>query len=514
MEETNRTVNSVRNSFWGLTAKLLAMICSFFFRMFIIREIGAAYIGLNGLFGSILKVLSISELGLGSAIVYMMYKPVAEGDLPEIGKLLNTIRKLHKYIGLFILVAGCCVYPFLDKLVKNNTGIDVNIYLLYSIYLFDTVVSYFAFAYRSSLFSAHQRSDILHKITLILEVIKYVTQALVLFFLKNYYLYVLVSAFIVILRNIILYIYSRRVYPDIQCKGTITTEQKKSIMSKIVPLVGHRIGGMVIVSIDDMILSAFLGISVLTQYDNYYFVFSSIVTLLTIMRNSMLASLGNKLYTSSGDELYFTFKKIHFFWMCVVGWCTCCLAGLFQPFIGMWAGKKYVYDDSIMLCICLYFFAWQFRALNLTMRDAAGLWEPDRFKPIIGMALNLILSIIFVKITGSVLGVLLPTIFIMFTIYFPWETTVLFKHLFHRSPKEYLMITAGLFATIILCFGATYFTTSRIADNGIFPFLLRIALCISIPAVIFFIIYHKSFLFRSLMEDGKAIIKRRHSKKK
>lgn len=508
MNQTTRTQNTLRNSFWGIASKILGMICPFFFRAIIIRKLGAEYVGLNGLFKSILSVLNMTELGFGSAIIYMMYKPIAENNLAEVRSLLNAIRKIYRYVGITILVAGCCVYPVLDKLVKNDTGADVNLYILYSMYLVNAVASYLASAYRSTLFTAYQRNDVISKIFLVTEIITYSLQAIILYTTKNYYYYLLVFALSVIPQNIMYYLFSRKMYPDIYCEGHISAKQRKEIKAKVMPLLGHRIGGTVIVSIDDLVISAFLGISVLTQYDNYYFIFYSITTLLGVLRGSVIASLGNKIYSSSNDALYQTYKKVHFIWVMIVGWCTCFLIGLYQPFIRMWVGAQYVYCDSIMLWICAYFFTWQFRFIGVTMKEAAGLWEPDRWKPIIGMVLNFVFSVLIVKITGSVLGVLIPTMVIMLFVYFPWETHVLFKYVFKRSSKEYLRLSAKYCISVLASAAVIYAATSRVPDAGIGYFLLRFSLCVLIPSAVFTAFHIKSEQYQSALLDVKHILKR------
>lgn len=512
MKESNRTKNTFRNSVWGLLSKIIGLICPFIFRAIIIRKLGAEYVGLNGLFKSVLNVLNMTELGFGSAIIYMMYKPIAEGNVSEVRSLLNSIRKIYKGVGLTILVMGCFVYPVLNILVKNDTGANVNIYLLYTMYLFNVVVSYLSFAYCTTIFTAHQRSDVLSKIGLAVDIVRYFLQAIVLAFTKNYYLYLLVFSLSVIPYNILCYYASRKMYPDLYCEGSITKEQRQEIKEKVVPLLGHRIGGKVIVSIDDLIISSFLGISYLTQYDNYYYIFFSITSLLTVIRGSVIASLGNKIYSSPRDELYAIYKKIYFLWVLIVGWCTCCLAGLFQPFIEMWVGKKYVYTDAIMLCICAYFFCWQFRFIGVTMKDAAGLWEPDRWKPIIGMVLNLVFSIIVVKITGSVVGVLLPTMAIMVFLYFPWETYVLFKYVFKRSSKEYLRLTARVCFSVLLSVSIVYLITRIIPSLGIGFFVVRMVICVIVPILVFSLINFKTEEFKYMRELVSDTIQKQFGK--
>ena len=215
---SSRMANSARNSFWGILNRFVMTIAPFIFRAVIIRHIGAEYVGLSGLFKSILNVLNMTELGFGSSIVFMMYKPIAENNAAEVRTLLNLMRKIYKCIGLIILILGCCVYPFLDFLVKNDTGADVNLYILYTMYLANTVMSYLMCAYRSALFTAYQRNDVVAKISIVCEIVMYLIQGVVLAFTRNYYLYLLVFTLMIIPQNLMYYFVSRRLFPEIYCE--------------------------------------------------------------------------------------------------------------------------------------------------------------------------------------------------------------------------------------------------------------------------------------------------------
>lgn len=492
MEEISRTRNSVRNSFWGIMAKLISMIFPFFFRAIIIRKIGAEYVGLNGLFAAILKVLNMTELGFGSSIVFMMYKPISQNNTTEVRQLMNLMKSIYRVVGLVILVIGCSIFPFLNVLAKNDTGADVNIYILYSMYLSHVVLSYFMFAYRSAIFTATQRSDILSKIALGCELVMYLMQAIVLMTTRNYYLYILVYAVMIIPQNLMYYFLSKRIFPEYYCEGKPTPKQIATLKGKVMPLLGHRIGGVVIVSIDDIIISTFLGITVLTKYDNYYYIFHSIVGLLTVLRNGIMASIGNKLYTDTIEHTYKAYKRIAFLWMGIVGLCAACLAGLYQPFIRIWVGDRYVYDTFMMLSIVAYFYVWQFRFIGVTMKDSAGLWEPDKLKPYIGMTLNLGLSILMVKLTGREFGVLYPTMFVMLFIYFPWETWVLFKRIFHRSCKDYLILVLRCFISTVAAISVSFFMGGLVGEGSIAIFVLRTIVCTMSAGIVYLITSFKS----------------------
>lgn len=481
----NRTKHSIQNSIWGISYRVLHIIFPVLQRGLIIREIGVAYVGLGGLFKSILNVLNLSELGFGAAIVYMMYKPIAENDLVTIRALLSLLRRIYRWVGLIMLCAGLAIVPFLRYLVKNDTGTDVNIYVLYGMYLFHTVMSYWLFSYKSTLFTAHQRADITYKIMFFCGVLQYGFQMIVLITLKNYYIYLLVFALLIIPQNLMYQRMSKKEYPNLYCEGQATKEQIKVITTKIKSLFGHSLGNTVIFSIDSVIISAFIGVTILAKYDNYNYIISSLVTLLTVFQTSILASVGNKMCIDSTASIYALFKRLSFLWIGLVGWCSTCLLSLYQPFITVWVGEEYLFSNALVVCIALYFFTWQFRQIGLVMKNAAGLWEADKWKPYIGMVLNLVLSILFVKFTGNIAGVLIPTMFVLVFVYYPWETHVLFKNVFHRSSGEYWLLNFRFIAAALIAGGATYLVCQFIPVQGIPCILVRGILCVIIMPVVY-----------------------------
>lgn len=504
----NRTKHSMRNSIWGIIYRVLHMVFPVIFRAIIIREIGAAYVGLNGLFKSILEVLNLTELGFGSAVTYMMYKPIAIGDKKMINRLLVLLRRVYRIIGLVVLCAGVAIIPFLDILVKNDTGADVNIYLLYGMYLLHTVLSYWMSAYRSTLFTAHQEQEVIYKIGVVCTIVQYAFQIVALYVTKNYYIYLSIFAIMIIPENLLYQYVSKKKYPDLRCEGNPTEEEKGTIRIKIGSLLGHRIGNTVIFSIDSMVISAFIGLSILTKYDNYNYILTAIVSLMTILMTSVLASVGDKLTTDSLDDIYSLFEMLSFLWIGLIAWCSTCLMSLYQPFITIWVGSDYLFPIEVVICIALYFYVWQFRQIGLVFKDAAGLWERDRLKPYIGMITNIISSILFVKITGSILGVLIPTMVILVFIYFPWETRVLFQNLFKKSAKDYIRLLLRFIGSSLVAAFFTFFVSCCIQIQGVIGIVVKGCACVIIMPTVYILLNFNTDQFKRSMELMYRLLKK------
>lgn len=473
----NRVNQSFNNTLWGFAYRFLRMLVPTLFRAYIIRYVGTQYVGLSGFFTSFLSVLSLSELGFGSAIIFLMYEPIAKNDYVTLNALLKKLRRIYVYVGIVIILVGCAFYPFLDVLIKIDTETKPNIQLLYAMYLFQVAASYLMFAYRYALLTAYQRSDIVFKIEFIYSLIEYALKFIILITTKNFYLHTLVFALMIIPKNIAYYTASKKLYPNVYCNGTTTKEQNDYIKAKVISLFGHRIGATFMFSIDSVIISAFLGITILAKFDNYNHIMRSVVTFLGVLLTSIVASLGNKLILDSNEKTYDSFKNATFIWIVIVGWCTNCFLCLFQPFIKWWVGEQLVVDEYVMITIAVYFFCWQFRQIGLTMKDAAGLWEQDKLKPYIGMILNIGLSVLLVLVSKNIIGVLIPTICILVFLYFPWETKVLFNSIFQGKQNDYFRFMSRTLISTLIAVVVTYLVARIMPDSGFGAIALRGVLC-------------------------------------
>lgn len=272
----NKTKSAVKNISFGILNKILAILFPFVIKTIIIYKLGVEYLGLNSLFSSILNILNFAEIGFGTAIVFSMYKPLAEDDTESVCALLNFYRKIYRIVGIVVVGFGLLTTPFLPYLINGDHPADINLYLLYLIYLFNNVCGYFFFAYKASLLSALQRNDISSIISSIINSLGYIVQIAVLFAFKNYYAYIIITPIATIANNLVVGYITKKKYPEYTCKGKISPEQSKEIKNKVFGLMCHKVGSVVQSSIDNIAISAFLGLTILGVYNNYLYISSSI----------------------------------------------------------------------------------------------------------------------------------------------------------------------------------------------------------------------------------------------
>jgi len=487
--------------------KGVSLLLPFFIRVVIINVLGEEYLGLNNLFTSILHVLNLAELGIGSAMVYSMYRPIADGDDALICSLLALYKKVYRIIGLIVFAVGVILIPFLPFLIKGGAE-GINVTVLYLIFLVDTVLSYLLFAYKNSLLMAHQRTDVSSNIGTVIHLMLNLVQVVLLLLFKNYYIYIVVKPLFTVLNNLVVNWATNRMYPMYEPKGEVSEEKRKEIFGRVKALIGHKIGTTVVSSADSLVISAFLGLTVLGIYSNYSYVIFFIISLSAIFFNGMLAGIGNSLVTESREANYALFENINFLLSWMVAWCSVCFLCLFQPFMELWMGKNMLLSDSSVICMVIYYYTWQFRTTGLFFKDAAGMWQADFWKPYVAAAFNLVTNIVLVHIIG-INGVFISTIISMALINFPWETVVLFRDLFQKSPKDYVFQELiNLVKTIVMCVATYLLCICLPMKHGLVCLLLRILICIMVPNVIFILSSYKKKEFAYAMGKIRQVMKR------
>lgn len=489
----NRSRNAKRNIVYGVIYRFFNMLFPFVIRTILLYILGSEYLGLNSLFTSILSFLSLAELGVGSALVYSMYKPIAEDDSDTICALLNLYRRLYRYIGTIVLVIGLCLIPLLPRLVNNDCPPDVNLYTLYLVFLLNSVISYWMFGYKQSLLTSHQRTDIISKNSMIVQLLMYLIQILCLFLFRNYYLYILWLPVFTVVTNLVNAYITDKMYPHYKCRGEISRELQQDIKKKVIALFGTKANSIVMHAMDNIVISAFLGLSMVGLYGNYYYIMNAVAGLMTIVYQSMTAGIGNSLETETGEKNYRDFEMIAFanFWL--VSFCTISLLCLYQPFMRIWVHDENMLDMIVVVLLAVYFYVYQIRRIVLMYKDAAGIWWEDRFRPYVMMFTNLIGNFLLVQIIG-IYGVILSTIISML-ISVPWENYTVFKYIFnltsvpfYRVNILYLALTTGMaFLTYWLC---------SFLPEGIWGLIAKASLCLFVPNVLIVLLFRKTKKFQ------------------
>lgn len=493
--ESNRFSNSLRNTIFGLVKYLINIILPFVTRTILIYKIGVEYAGISSLFSSILQVLSLSELGFSTAVVFELYEPMAKKDIERIGVLLYFFKDVYRCIGILILFMGLLICPFLNLFIGGTYPDDVNITVVFLILLLNTSISYLFCGYKSVLFSADQRDDVLSKCSIAASVFTFLLQLFSLIVLKNYYAFLICMLGGTIVHNFIMLYFTKKYYSYIYLKGKIAVEERKRLSKSVRKLFGHQLDSVVITSADNIVISVFLGLELVTIYNNYYYIMNSVLSVLIVVSNAFAGSIGNSIAIETKSKNYKNFIDFTYFNGMISSVCTILMFVLYQDFMIIWMGEEMLLGLGIVLCLCISFYVRQFRRTVITYKFAAGIWAKDALKPYVAALVNLVLNILFVKILG-ICGVVISTIISIALIECPWESMVFFREYFKGGAKKYCIVQIRLLVKTILV-GAVVFRVAQCMEvTGVTSFVGKAILLTIVTGGLFFILSYKDDEFR------------------
>ncbi len=495
----NRTQNTIRNTAFGLLNKVVTILGPFLVRTVFIKVLGVDYLGLNSLFTSILSVLSLTELGFSSAIVFSMYKPIAEDDAQTINALLYFYRRVYACVGTIILGLGLLLVPFLEYFIRDSEypG-DVNLTLIYLVYLFNTVISYFLFAYLQVLISAHQREDLVSRVNIVISLVVYILQISMLLGVKNYYAYLLTLPILTIANNLRTAYITRKHFPQYRAKGKLDPSIKKDIKEKVSGIVVQKLCGMTRNSLDSIFISRFIGLVDVGIYNNYYYIMNAILGIMSVFTTAMTAGVGNSIAMESTEKNYKDMTRLNFGYMWIGGWFTICLLCLYQPFMKLWVGEELLFPFGVVPLLCMYFYVLKMGDIRSVYDTAKGLWWYNRYRAIAEAIANLVLNLTLVIFFG-IYGVIAATLLSLFFINFCYGSQIIFKYYFkEQSFWEYFRYH-GMYALVTMVVGTVTFFLCSLLGDSVLSFVGKVLFCAVVPNLLYFALYSRTKLFHSVL---------------
>ncbi len=504
---SSRTGYIVKNITVSYIANIAGLVLSFISRTVFLHTLGDQYLGINGLYSNVLGVLSLAELGIGSAINFALYKPVAEGNREKIKSLMALYRKAYWIIALIILVVGLSVSPFLPVIVNAGDKLTSNeIYIYYFIFLYNTVISYFV-TYKFALVSAEQKGYIFTSVNIVLNIITVSSQIAVLLIFKNFLFYLLIASFIGTLSKIGLNFYLNRMYPFLQEKNVekLPVAEFNSIKKDVTAMIIHKGGEIAIHQTDNIIISFYQGISVVGVVSNYLLIISSVSGFVVAIFNSMTASFGNVIAVSSPKELYVLFRHYKFLGFWLYGFCSIAFFVLLTPFITLWAGAERVIGNLTVFLLVTDYYLVGHRFLLNNVKSAGGVFWQDRYVAFIQAVVNVAVSIWMIKLIGLP-GVYVGTVVqgLISTVIKP---VLFFRHLFGVSAWQYFKQGICYFSAVILagticvCIANTWLCKITVCT-----FILRMLLVCVIPNLLFYVLFHKTDEYKYVESKVKFLL--------
>lgn len=481
---------------------------SFLTRGVFVQVLTQEYLGLDGTFANILSMLSLAELGVGSAITCSLYKPLAEGDREQIAALMRLYRRVYQVVGLAVALLGCALAPFLSLLIRELPDIP-HIYLIYLLFVLNSALSYF-FVYKQSLIIADQKQYITTVYHYGLKVVLLLAQAFLLWVTRNYFVYLGLQIGVTLLENLLLARTADRLYPYFKTVAAhaLPKETKGQILRNTRAMLFHKIGGIVVFGTDNLLISCFSGVVEVGFYSNYLMVTNGLDLVYGQLFRALTASVGNLNAASTPERVLLVFRRINFAGSWLYGFSFVCLVVLFNPFIELWVGKAYLFRQEIVCLIAVNFYIGGMRKAAITFLEAGGLFWYDRYKPIAESLVNLGVSIAL-AVPYGVAGILGGTFVSTMTTSFWIEPAVLFRHGLKASVRPYFKDYVVNTVITLLTAMVVWDVCEVLPGAGVSLFLAKMTVCAVIGNAGYLLAYHRREEFRYFTELWGCLLQRR-----
>ncbi len=469
-----RTDNVVKNINIALICQLISTLLGFVSRSFFISMLGKTYLGVNGIFSNILTILNFAELGIGTAIVYNLYKPLKEHDEKAVGALLNFYKKAYFIIASIILVVGISLTPFLTYLISEQPEVKESIVVLYLLYLSSTVVSYYN-AHKKSLLNADQKQYVTNIYHQVFHILQIVLQIMFLYFTRNYVLYLLIQIFTMALESYLIGRVVNKQYPFLKStkKEKISTTLFKSIRKDVGALTVYQLNSAVIHGTDNILITALEGNGVqkVGLYANYTLISETANTVLGIITNVLTPSIGNLNTENDSKKKESVFYTILFICAWIYGYACTGILTLSDKFVAEWLGTEYILSAAVVFTIVLQLYIRGVHYAAFSYRVTCGLFVQSKYVPIFTSLINIGLSIYLGKIWG-IFGILLASSISRVVTTGIADPILIYKHIFKKNAAAYYLHYVGYAAIVVICFIASAFVIKYITFGGWIGFII------------------------------------------
>ena len=499
MNQKTRTEYSVLNMLTGLGGYFLNTVIGYICRIIFVRCLAAEYLGINGLFSNILSMLSLVELGIGSAMGYALYQPLAKDDKEKITSLMALYKKSYNIIGIVVALLGIMMIPLLQYIIVKPQQIVENIYIIYLVYLFNTASSYF-FSYRSALLIAAQKNYIVSGVNYAITTIVSIIQIPILLITQNFMIYLICQSIGVFINNVIVSMWAKHDYPYIEKKNVkpITKKEKRQMAVNIKALTINKIAAMLVNNTDNIVITYFNGLISTGVISNYTLLTGTLGSITSQLFNGITASVGNLNAVENNKKKYNFFRILNLanFW--IYGWCCIGIFLVSGEIVKICFGQKFVLDMQIPLVLAINFYLVGMNNAVLIYKNAMGLFKYGQYLLILTAMINLVLDVILGKMWGM-FGIFLATIIARVLTNTWYEPYAVFKYGLEKNFKEYIKIFLEYLVVLIFTGAVCYVLCGFCKYNNIINLILKVIICSIIPNIVFYMCYGKT-------QEGKYLI--------
>lgn len=494
-----RFFNSLRNSALSFIGQIITILLGFVVRWLFIHNLGQDYLGVNSVMESMLMILSMTELGIGTSVAFALYKPIDDGDEKRIGSLMAFYRKTYHIIGIGTALIGPLLIPFMHFFTKEAADVS-GLNLIYLLFLANTVLSYF-FAYKRTLLNAYQQSYVNSVSEDLFAVLKYILQAIALVVYKSYIAYIVINMLCAVATNVVISVICDRKYPFVKNykKEKLTKKDSANIRKSIVSLMYQKIGARIVTGTDNLMIS-YAKLSLMGIYSNYAMVVSIVSRVVHNVLRSVIGSVGNLMLDENKKHKYnvfeeFVFANFCFYFLISIGFSAC-----LERFIVLWAGEDWLLSPIVTFVVILNFFLMGMRQPNIVVIEAAGLFNKMRLKAVGEVVVNLVVSFLFLIVFEmGIYGVLFGTTVSMVSVCIWWEIMAVHKYTLETPVKRYTIKFICYFVVALAGCLLVYYITKLIPYSGILGLILAEIVSLAVYGGVILLVYGRSREFSALL---------------
>ena len=495
----NRTNAAIKNIIYTNISTIVLMLASFACRMVFVRILNESYLGVNSLFSNVIGLLSVAELGIGSAIGFELYQPLAdkEANKDKLIQLMQFYKKCYWAIGTIIFIVGLMLIPFLHYFAKDPGNIgDIRLY--YIVFLFNSASSYFV-SYKFTLTSADQKNYIYFIVNTLSTLLGDIVQIIALVLTKNYFIYLISGSIMIFIVRIIASNRINNLYPFLKEKTDEKLDRTEisHITRNIKAIFVHKMADKFITQTDNIITSTFVGLSFAGLMDNYVLIISSIKSIAMSISNSVIAGFGNMIATiKDKNVIYERYRQYRFLFMWIMGVFGICIFALINPLVSFLFGEKYLIPLYVLFVYMIeFYFSGESTCLS-TIKEPAGIFVQDRWISILRAIVNIVFSIIF-AIKFGLVGVYMGTI-CQRLVLLACLPLIINKNLFHQNMFKYYANMIYMFI-VTLINGAMCYLVAIYLNQSIIMYFISAAIIFLLSNFIYYIFYHKMSEYKFVM---------------
>lgn len=445
----------IRNSVFSILNKIITILLAFVSRKLFIMFLTEELLGLNSLFADLLGLLNLADMGLGVAVQFNLYKPIAEKDYEKIGKILNATKKIYNIVGIGMIAAGVILSFFIQFLIKENPYSQGFLQAVFIINVISSAASYF-FVHKRIYLQACEELHLMYIIDTVINILGSVLRIVAVAIFKNYYIFVLLSAAQVLISNFVVSYYCDKKHKYLKDIKGFTKEETKPLFANIKQLIPNKISAYVFSNTDNTIISVFLGLSSVTLFTNYNSIVLQLFTLATMLAGVIRAAFGNVLQETDDKQRHmFLLKSYQIFQFIYSSFCAVELMLLLDDFVLLWYGEKFVAPLAFVVILVFDFFLHSMYQPLSIMLEVLGEFRSLKRQEIFAMIVNIVISIGLIfpfGIIGPIFGTLvvdiLTTIFRIYSVIYKYYREYLWAYI-----KNYTLYTLIFLIELVGIYG-------------------------------------------------------------